>query len=493
MRGRRWVGAGVGVLVALLAAVPAGANPRPAPGATWRAPTGTDIPATGDHLFLDGRAGDYLTAGRDHLFLGTEEAFSVEMWGSSDEAEMRITDADGRFRLHVVPPDGQSLTTGFYGGVRQWNDVGQSPTGELEMSGMGRGCNLDSGWYQIDELDMVDGAPAHVALRFGIRCERYMPMYFGQLRWSAPATHSVAPPASVTATATKDGIRADWTPSTAPGVSGYEVIVTLDGATHARRYVEGASTGTADFSVALGRRFQVVVRTRLEGGYGPRSRPSTSAVSGLRGEDPTAVALVEQLYRDVLGRAPDAAGRDYWLARLEAGGTRSAVTLALVRTAEQRRRAVERLFYELTARAATPAEVDALAPWLIAPNGYDAVRALIVGTEERVRDYDRSQLHWVDGLYRDVRNQSIGGAERDEVIFAIEDGVSPASLALPVIQDPLAHGVVIDDIYLRLLGRSADAGGRSYWQQQLVRGRSPEQVTAALLASPEYAHRATTF
>ena len=43
----------------------------------------------------------------------------------------------------------------------------------------------------------------------------------------------------------------------------------------------------------------------------------------------------------------------------------------------------------------------------------------------------------------------------------------------------------LNDLYRNLLGRDIDEGGRSYWNQDLARGASINQVAANIALSPE--------
>ncbi|HEX4902470.1 MAG TPA: DUF4214 domain-containing protein [Acidimicrobiales bacterium] len=51
-------------------------------------------------------------------------------------------------------------------------------------------------------------------------------------------------------------------------------------------------------------------------------------------------------------------------------------------------------------------------------------------------------------------------------------------------------GVLVDGLYRSTLGRSADAGGRAFWIDQLRRGMTPAQVASHFYASDEYFRRA---
>ena len=72
----------------------------------------------------------------------------------------------------------------------------------------------------------------------------------------------------------------------------------------------------------------------------------------------TTDAHVDLLYTELLGRSADAAGRAYWVGRLDAPGGRLTSVRALVRSVEASARRVDGLFADLLRRAPDPASRD---------------------------------------------------------------------------------------------------------------------------------------
>lgn len=483
---RRWM-AGALTAAALVGgpAAPVAASPDTAPGATWRAPRAQTAAHDGSYLVWDGTQGDYLAW--DDGVVTDEDGLRVR-YDSLDQLTIE-NDAYG-LEATLDPPEGERLTVGWYGNVRTRNDR-ENPDGELRLSQGGRGCNYSGVWWQIDELDEVDGVVEHIALRLGGRCETRYPLVRAELLWSVPPANALAPP---TPTATFDGttLTASWTPSTDSALTGYEVTLQREGLAVDRRET-GPEASAASFpDLDPGVRYQVVVQSLSAEGEGARSAPTSSVVPGTAGADREDLALVEQGYRDLLGRPADPAGRAYWLERMAGGATRSDVLLALARTSEQRRRAVGRIFTQLQVREPTRDEIDAYAPWLVAPDGYDQISALVVGSPERVEHFARAQFGWDDGLYRDVVFRDAQPAETDAIEQALADRRGHRGAALDVLRTVEARGTLVDDIYVRLLGRTPDAAGRQFWVDRFVRGWPQERLVAALMASPEYQARALT-
>jgi hypothetical protein len=96
---------------------------------------------------------------------------------------------------------------------------------------------------------------------------------------------------------------------------------------------------------------------------------------------------------------------------------------------------------------------------------------------------------FVQGLYNDFLGRSGALSELDGWVAAIPSmGRSGVANALARSTEGLKR--VVNNLYLRLLNRSADAGGSAYWVGALQNGTTEEQLANTLLASQEFASRA---
>lgn len=101
-------------------------------------------------------------------------------------------------------------------------------------------------------------------------------------------------------------------------------------------------------------------------------------------------AFVEQIYRNVLDREPDASGTDYWVGRLRAGATRGTVLLGFSESPENRNRTaadvtVSWAFAQLIARMPTGAERTQWTGWLRAGGSQDALVRFLVASDAFAR------------------------------------------------------------------------------------------------------------
>jgi hypothetical protein len=91
-----------------------------------------------------------------------------------------------------------------------------------------------------------------------------------------------------------------------------------------------------------------------------------------------------------------------------------------------------------------------------------------------------------------IRHQAVlcGSAAMLLGAFAAGNATAATSAAAPTAANATAaQQTQINNLYLQLLGRNADAGGLAWWSQQLDNGMSMDTIAAYLKASPEYASR----
>jgi hypothetical protein len=100
---------------------------------------------------------------------------------------------------------------------------------------------------------------------------------------------------------------------------------------------------------------------------------------------------------------------------------------------------------------------------------------------------------FVDALYEDFLKRPANTASAADAggwINQLNGGASPPSLASATARSPEALGILVDGLYVKLLARAADAGGRQNFISFLQGGGTLEQVTALMTTSPEFANLA---
>jgi hypothetical protein len=105
-----------------------------------------------------------------------------------------------------------------------------------------------------------------------------------------------------------------------------------------------------------------------------------------------------------------------------------------------------------------------------------------------IRAHARTHAHLVS-IY-----EAFMGASPDAAAFRHWGGVATTRglrvAATGLAYSPEYSGVLLDDLYQRVLGRNADAGGKQYWLNQLSSGTRIEEVGALFYGSSEYVTKA---
>lgn len=149
----------------------------PPPAGLWTPPAGA-TPASGNFVYLQSDAGDFIGGGQTYLY-------------QAPATPINITTGTGRLQVDVAGWSGQfqamqalaRLQPGYYGNLQRYpfhNPV----AGGLSWSGQGRGCNRLRGWFVVDRVSYDISGLQSIELRFQQRCEEGTTALYGALRWS---------------------------------------------------------------------------------------------------------------------------------------------------------------------------------------------------------------------------------------------------------------------------------------------------------------------
>ena len=194
----------------------------------------------------------------------------------------------------------------------------------------------------------------------------------------------------------------------------------------------------------------------------------------------TDTSFVTALYRDILGREPDPGGLAYWVDRLDTGRANLDDVAAGFYGSLESRRARAVALYALVLDS-TPADSsrDAVAERLLTIDDLPAaaeVAALPLATYEAT---------YVDRMYRVLVGRAATDAEVTRWFDVVQGGDRLAMTSTLVRSDHFI-GLLVDDLYMRALGRPPDAEGRAYWIGQIAGGVTVESVGVLFFGSPEY-------
>lgn len=194
-------------------------------------------------------------------------------------------------------------------------------------------------------------------------------------------------------------------------------------------------------------------------------------------------------YRDLLGRAADAAGLAFWGGALDRGAvSRDLVAAVLTATAEYRTRVVQSAYRTLLGRDADAGGLEFFVSALGAGGTEAQVRAALVGSREY---YDRAG-GTADGFLTAVAHDVLGQSSAAELApwaESLAGGASPAAVAAAAVAGRTARVRAVQGLYADYLDRPADAGGLEFFVNALGQGLGESTLVAALVASSEYAAR----
>ena len=186
---------------------------NPPPAGLWQ-PTAGVTPASGNYVYLESQAGDYIGAGLTYTYTQATAILTVAATGGHLSVGVKGDESwSGDFQtMNSV----SQLLPGYYGSLERYpfhNPV----RGGLNWSGQGRGCNTLDGWFVVDAVTYSGSTLTAIDLRFEQHCEGGAPALHGQIHWDAGDT--TAPPGPVTPPA---GL---WTPTGATPASGNYVYL----------------------------------------------------------------------------------------------------------------------------------------------------------------------------------------------------------------------------------------------------------------------------
>ena len=160
----------------------AGPQPQnPPPDGLWMPALGV-TPETGNYIYLESEAGDYIGQGGVYTYTGSNSIISVNtpegnrIWISVQGDESWSGDFQAMDNL-------THLQAGYYGDLQRWPF--HNPTeGGLDWGGEGRGCNNLGGWFVVDNVTYSGNTVTAIDLRFEQHCENFTPALRGQIHWS---------------------------------------------------------------------------------------------------------------------------------------------------------------------------------------------------------------------------------------------------------------------------------------------------------------------
>ncbi len=197
--------------------------------------------------------------------------------------------------------------------------------------------------------------------------------------------------------------------------------------------------------------------------------------------------FVIALYRDVLGRAPDTNGLNFFTNMLTSGATPNDIVSLIWESAEHRGIQIDSYYTTFLDR---PADSFGRQTWINRMlNGM--TEETVIGsflTSPEYQILNPLSDPFVTALYNDVLDRSPDTLGLTTFVTVLGNGTAtPAGVVQSFLASQEYHLLVVNSFYTNFLQRAPDTIGQTYWVQQLDQGLLDAQsIAETFLSSQEY-------
>ncbi len=103
---------------------------------------------------------------------------------------------------------------------------------------------------------------------------------------------------------------------------------------------------------------------------------------------------------------------------------------------------------------------------------------------------DSKNARYVCRVYLDLLNRTAEAGGKAYWVARLDSGESRVKIIQTYQRTPEYRRTVVDDVYRVFLNRVAEPSGRQFWAEQILRGANPDQIRASVIGSSEYLNRA---
>ncbi len=196
--------------------------------------------------------------------------------------------------------------------------------------------------------------------------------------------------------------------------------------------------------------------------------------------------FVTQAYEDLLGRAPDNAGKSYWVGLITGGAPRSSIATQLTHSAEYYGTIITPAYQQFLGRSP---DASGLSYWIgRMQQGLtdEQLQAGFIASPEFYQHAGNTNKGWVDALYTSLLGRVADPGGESHWLQQLAAGVSRASIALGFTASTEEEKARVKLDYEHFLHRDPSADELSFWSAQFGKGMTNEDIVAGFIGSDEY-------
>jgi hypothetical protein len=198
--------------------------------------------------------------------------------------------------------------------------------------------------------------------------------------------------------------------------------------------------------------------------------------------------FIYRAYNDVLHRVGEDAGVEYYGNFVNFGGSRGQVALSFTTTTEYLTNVVSGMYQKYLGRAG---DAGGITYWVgQLENGGttdEQLAALFIQSDEFYANHGNTDAGWIDGLYNVVLGRNADAAGKTSWLNALNSGWSYTQVAYAFTGSTEQLSQKVAGFYQTLLHRAPNsAQDVSYWVGSIQGGVHDENVMAAFIGSQEY-------
>ncbi len=224
-----------------------------------------------------------------------------------------------------------------------------------------------------------------------------------------------------------------------------------------------------------------------------------TGMGSIHGTAPPAAAagtqgFVSRVYRDLLGRPPDAGGLAYWSGLIDAGQPRYPVATSLTASTEYRGLQVQALYSRFLQRptdGTTGSGGEGFWVGYIARGAtFEQLAESLIGSDEyfHLRGHD-DNLAYVRVLYNDILGR---GPEPGGLAYwggRLDAGAQRYLVSASILTSTEGYQNLVRGVFQHFLGHQPDPAGLAYWTGRMQSGLRDELLIASVIATDEYLGR----